>query len=423
MSTNKTSFLENLKTEPETDLKASINVVTVSNAIHFLLFAFYVPFIIYHYPFFYGYENIELVPSVFLDNRYSIFHIFLFIGLFRITMYILYQWNADLIHYSYQLFAIHKAMNIFYILFDIVYLVALLLFGWNHNSSSFPNNPANSDDYCKAYGNLYPEYCRTEDYIALNPAFLFSRFNFTLDFWFTVGFIIADIIQFYNARSLHIAISRSIFYQKSKNIINKTLEFEDIENSVDVITFFTFAHFAIWAVYIYLVVYGYGFFYGYENIERVPNAVFVDRRFGLFFILLFIQIFRIVLYVMYQWSADLIRYSKWIHNAHRGLNSFYFVFDIIYLVVLGVYGLLCNSNALPDNPCNDPIGYCKAYGLSHPTECRTEDYTGLSPSLLQENLSFRLDIFFTIGFFLFDIVQYFNQKAFHLSVVRFFSEE
>lgn len=195
-------------------------------------------------------------------------------------------------------------------------------------------------------------------------------------------------------------------------------DFSDVQSSKDVISVVGGIQYLIYSFYIVFVLYQYDFYYGYENIQLLPNAVFVDMRYSFYWVFLFIQLFRIVTFFFYHWLTDLTRYSYWIYSFHKGLNAFYIIFDIVYLVVILISGLGCNASWWPDNVCNDP-NYCKALGYLHPTLCRTEDNNVINPNQLQVRLSFSLDFWFTFAFLMFDLLQMANAKSFHLAIIRF----
>jgi hypothetical protein len=214
-------FLASVKGTDFEDINSSINVITVSNGVNFLLLSFYINFILYNYRFiYYGYENIEVNgTAVFVDRRYSFFWVLILIGMIRIVLYILYQWLADIIRYSWGIYELHKIMNIFFIIFDIIYILVLLFFGWTCNSSLIPENPCNDPiNYCAAYGNVLTTLCKTGSYSAFSSNMLLPNITFTADFWFYVVFLILDIFQLWNANSYHLAVARFVI---SNNINNE----------------------------------------------------------------------------------------------------------------------------------------------------------------------------------------------------------
>jgi hypothetical protein len=196
-----------IKPEVE-DIKVSVYVISAFSVIHFIIFALYTVFVFSKLDFYYGYENLEKVPyAVFVDRRYNFFWVVYFIQLARIIVYFLYLLSADTTRYSYLVYILHKTFNRIYLFLDIIFIIILLVLGWIHNSSWFADNPCNSPLFCNAYGNQYDTLCSANSYVATEPNFLESNQLCAADFWFTLTFLLLDIIMYLNAKSFHLNMS------------------------------------------------------------------------------------------------------------------------------------------------------------------------------------------------------------------------
>jgi hypothetical protein len=295
-----------------------------------------------------------------------------------------------------------------------------MFYGWNCNSSLLPVNPCNDPSYCKTFGNTLSNLCLTEEYIALPPYRLQSRLAFTIDFWFTAVFFIFDLLQFFNVPSIKTAIIK--FYFSSNNgytLFKNTLkgnDFYDISSSRNVITISNIIHLTMLSVYTMLVFLSYDFYYGFENIENTIST-FVDRRFSFVYVLLVLQILRVLLYMVYQWTADMTKYYELTYTMHKTLNVFYIVVNVIYIIVLIFNYIFCNNTLFPENPCNDPR-FCEIYGDEFPDLCRAEDHDPSSTITLQQRINFVLDIWFTLYFLITDVIQLFVEKSLNMAITR-----
>lgn len=204
----------------------------------------------------------------------------------------------------------------------------------------------------------------------------------------------------------------------------QTQELENVIISRGVVGVSALIYSLIVGLYIVFVIFGNSsFYYGYENTERLPSAVFVDRRYNFFWFLYLFQFLRIFVYFLYIWSADwnpyAINYSFWVYTVHKTLTRIYIFLDILFILIILFLGWVNNSSWFPDNPCNDK-NYCAAFGNLWDTLCKTELYTALNPNLLYSNISCTYDFWFSIVFLIFDIVMYMNSKSFHLSIIRYY---
>jgi hypothetical protein len=190
------------------DVKLSVNVISVFSIIHVIVFILYINFVFDKVSYYYGFENLENLPeSIFVDRRYNFFWVIYFLQIFRIFVYFLYILSADTSRYSYIVYIVHKTLNRLYIFLDIVFIIIILILGWLNNSSWFPDNPCNSPLYCAAFGNEWENLCKSGSYIGTNPNLLQTNQLCTYDFWFTLAFLILDIIMYLNAMSFHLSFS------------------------------------------------------------------------------------------------------------------------------------------------------------------------------------------------------------------------
>lgn len=213
-------------------------------------------------------------------------------------------------------------------------------------------------------------------------------------------------------------IQKNRFFN-SKNVINK--EREDFMTGRKVITIFSLLHFLLYSAYLAIVLIGYGpnFIYGFRNIQQLPQNNFVDLRYSFFWVILFIHLLRIVLYISYQWRTQIENYTYLNWKIHSTLVIFFLIVDLIYFLTLLFYNWTCNSSWLIVNPCNDNIQkYCQAYGNLYPSQCKQQDYTGLPYYELNSNIYFTIDFWFLLGFFFFDLIQYFYGISYHSSFIR-----
>lgn len=171
-------------------------------------------------------------------------------------------------------------------------------------------------------------------------------------------------------------------------------------------------------IYVTFVIYGLQLYYGYENIERLPYAIFVDRRYNFFWFIYLFQVSRVIIYFLYMWSANKSTYSYWVYTIHKALNRIYIFLDVIFLLILLFLGWVHNSSWFPENPCNDKK-YCASFGNQWTTLCKTESYTAYDPKLLYSNQACTADFWLTCIFLIFDIIMLINAKSHHLTYVRY----
>ena len=210
------------------------------------------------------------------------------------------------------------------------------------------------------------------------------------------------------------------------NLLQEFKSFDHIRASTAVITVINSIQFAAYGVYLIMVTFQYLFFYGYLNMKLLPISqpgTFIDWRYNFFWYLLFIQVGRLLMYFLYQWVANAARnFSWWVFAVHRGFTLVYIVFDLLNLIILLVMKWFCNVSFIPDNPCNDPINYCKAFGTTWPSLCPTGSFDpSFDPLSLKENFTFILDLFFSIGFLFLDIAQLPIASGFRTTLVRYVS--
>lgn len=200
------------------DIGTVINFVSGLNGIQFVFYTFYVSAILLQYgspPFFYGFYDYQITtnpPGTFVDRRYSFFWVMSFLQITRLLLFSFFQLCATKTTYRRWIFEIHRFLNIFYIIFDVIYLLIMYLgYGFNCNSGILPENPCNSQYYCKFYANVQPTVCKATEYDA---SFDISNLNTNLVFIMervtTIAFLIMDVLQLILASELRICIVRYI---------------------------------------------------------------------------------------------------------------------------------------------------------------------------------------------------------------------
>lgn len=219
MSINRFFSSNNFIKKDRDDFMISRKVITLFSFIHFTFYSVYLGIILVGYGpnFIYGFRNIQQIPqNNFTDLRYSFFWVVLFVHLSRIVLYISYQWRTQIENYTFINWKFHSILVIFFLIVDVFYFFILLFYGWTCNSSNFIINPCNDNlkQYCAAYGNYYPNYCKDEDYIGLPYYELKSNIYFTIDFWFLIVFFIFDVIQYFYSITYH-----STFIKATRNTI------------------------------------------------------------------------------------------------------------------------------------------------------------------------------------------------------------
>lgn len=203
------------------DIGTSVNAISITNVVQGLFYLLYLNLVVMQYtspPFFYGLYDGDITvspPGTFVDRRYSFFWVLMFIQVSRLITYIFYQLLATTQHYSRWLFEIHRILNIVFLVFGIIYfLILVVIYGLNCNSILWAENPCNSKDYCKAYGNTFTTICRSTEFdSSFNPLTLTRNIIFTGDIIFAILFVCFDIVQLVIVQELKLSIARYVYLQ------------------------------------------------------------------------------------------------------------------------------------------------------------------------------------------------------------------
>lgn len=167
-----------------------------------------------------------------------------------------------------------------------------------------------------------------------------------------------------------------------------------------------------WLIYLIFVRFKLTFLHGYFG---SPGPL-IDDRYGFYWTLTTIDCARVVLFALYLFTLkNLI--STWRKNWHRALNSLYIVYDVVLIIILWINSACCNNPFMPTNPCNDE-DYCSVYGASYPDRCGDGPYTG-SADDLKPNPTFVYWFWFTVGFLLLDLFQWFQVESLRVGVRRY----
>jgi hypothetical protein len=191
-------------------------------------------------------------------------------------------------------------------------------------------------------------------------------------------------------------------------------EIDEEPDSVHIISVLFSTNIIFFAVYVIAVMFQYKsppYFYGYENLQintSLPGD-FVDRRYGFFWVLQFIQSLRylyiILLGSMIILSQGRIKISHWMRILFEAIVVWFLIFDIVYLIVMWIHSINNNSIAYVENPCHDQLNYCTAYANYLPTICPTNSYDPLFDNKnLNINQTCRIDFYFNIVWFLVDLI-------------------
>lgn len=173
-------------------------VILTCSVIYSIGISIYVAFVHLAYTnSYYGYMNPQAAPgtAVFVDRRISYYWVLSVIFLGRLVLVILAMLAADYTKYSGWLFSLYNRLAVFYIIFDIVYILSLLFFGGNCNSTLFPSNPCNNGRICSVYGNSLPSLCRNDSFTNAPANTLSPNVTFTADTIIIVFFLVLDILQ------------------------------------------------------------------------------------------------------------------------------------------------------------------------------------------------------------------------------------
>lgn len=193
------------------DVDTGMTLVVVHVTFTMVVFVAYLLTVSSKYSFRYGYADPNSgggPPGYFLDERFSFLWFLFFLNCMRALHYYLYLWIADCRLYSYWLFTLQKVVAVVYVIFDVVYLVDLLILGVQCNASYFPSNPCNDPNgYCKAYQN--ENQCPPSAYDpSYDPNDLRPNRAFVLDFWFAVAFGINDIVILASSGAFRLTVRR-----------------------------------------------------------------------------------------------------------------------------------------------------------------------------------------------------------------------
>ena len=202
------------------DVRTGKALLTLHSVLNFLAFPLYMVFVASKYRFPYGYVNPDSAsypPGIFVDQRFDFFGVVLFLSCNRWINYYFYSWITDSRVYSWWLFTFQRIFATVFFVYDLFYLLVLLVLGLSCNSSFFPSNPCNDPDrYCLAFGNDYPSLCPKNSYDpSYDSNYLVPNVTFRVDFWFSVGFAASDLIILLAAPSFRLTMRRFLMVNYS----------------------------------------------------------------------------------------------------------------------------------------------------------------------------------------------------------------
>jgi hypothetical protein len=211
------------------DIRIGKALLTLHSLINFIVFPIYLVFVVSKYRFAYGYVNPDAAPTppgIFVDQRFDFFGVSLFISCNRWINYYFYSWITDSRVYSWWLFTFQRIIATAFFLYDVFYLILLLVYGFSCNSSFFPSNPCNDPNhYCSAFGNNYPSLCPKNSYDPYYDSNLLSpNITFTADFWFSIWFIASDLIILLASPAFRLTMRKFLIVNSAKiNSFSSTL--------------------------------------------------------------------------------------------------------------------------------------------------------------------------------------------------------
>jgi len=135
------------------------------------------------------------------DQRVNLFSFLLFFSMMRLPVGLVFIWLMRRLGISWKI-NIYIVLFIITIILEVFTLITgLVIWGLCNNPYAFwdlsgPSNMCNDPDYCKAYGNLHPNYCSAGSYTGLSPDVLRPRSPFVLYLIFNLIFIGISIGMF-----------------------------------------------------------------------------------------------------------------------------------------------------------------------------------------------------------------------------------